>query len=111
MIKCLGYIFLILAAIGFVIYLFNFVRKILFLRKLKKSKIGLTPYVYGAFRCSHFGITAGTEDTEIFENKESNKVNELDSFYNEIARIKLLKFGSECIFFDEQHPSSSEDKP
>ena len=110
MLECLGYIFLVLAAIGFVIYLFNFVRRILFLRKLKKRKIVLSPYVYGTLRCPRFGITAGTEDTDIFENKESNKVDELEFFYNELALLKRWKFGSECYFIDEQRPSSSEDK-
>ena len=123
-------------------------RRILFLRKLKKRKFGLTPYVYGTFRCSSFGITTGTEDTEYHGGKttlftdfslammkeykpggiwydeekiprfisnysltpESNKVNEHDSFYNELALLKHWKFGSGCYFIDEQRPSSSEDK-
>ena len=55
MIKIFGYIFLLLAAIGFVVYLFNFMRRILFLRKLnKKIKLDLLPYTSGPLRGCYF---------------------------------------------------------
>ena len=65
MIKCLGYIFLILAAIGFVVYLFNFVRRILFLRKLnKKTKLYLPPYTFGPLRGCYFISVQRTSSSE-----------------------------------------------
>ena len=95
MIKIFGYIFLLLAAIGFVVYLFNFVRRILFLHKLnKKTKLDLLPYTFGPLRGCCFGITADSKN-DVYSSGKNRLLTDL-----QLAMIENYKPGG--IWYDEE---------